>query len=207
MVWAFTLKDLLKIFNGIRQSSRLMWLHIRGLAARDKGSLERRMKIYIHTENLHQKYIYTSLNGDLRRVWSQHCVPRVEKQALHQSIKSNQVHQPTSQLSAPFGSLMVWKIRLFAPSWERLLRRKVSEKEVSDVPRAMLWFGCQKLEAFLISFALGGGAHGTWRSFDSLMIACEWQISDLSQFDGKHARSKFTIPRLICHVFLMLFMG
>lgn len=60
---------------------------------------------------------------------------------------------------------------------------------------------------FLISFALGSSAHGTRQSFDRMMMVREWQISDLSQCDGKHASSKFIIPPLICHVFLMLFMG
>lgn len=40
---------------------------------------------------------------------------------------------------------------------------------------------------------------------DRMIIVCQWQISDLSQFDGKHACSKLIIPHLICHVFLMLF--
>lgn len=42
-------------------------------------------------------------------------------------------------------------------------------------------------EAFLISFDLGSVAHGTWRSFDRVLIVCERQISNLSQFDERHA--------------------
>lgn len=60
------------------------------------------------------------------------------------------------------------------------------------MPKAMLWCGCQILEAFLISLAPGSSAHETRRSFDRMKSGREWHISDLWQCAGKHAGSKFT---------------
>lgn len=71
-------------------------------------------------------------------------------------------------------------------------KKKVSErfKGVSEVPQAMrqcCGVDVRNWKAFLISFDLGSVAHGTCRSFDRVMIVCERQISNLSQFDERHA--------------------
>lgn len=117
----------------------------------------------------------------------------------------------TSHPAARHIQCHIGKIWAFSTHLDKAAHEKKFETfwAVSEVPRAR-WQCCgwdvRDVEA-QNSFALGSSVHWPGRSFDRMMIAHEWQISNLGQSDDTHASSKFIVPRLICHVMLMLFMG
>lgn len=84
---------------------------------------------------------------------------------------------------------------------------------LSEVPKPMLWFWCQIVrlswtqKEFWSVLVLAAVHTGTSRSFDKMMIVCEWRFSDLSWFNGKHSCGKFIIPCLMCDAFLILFLA
>lgn len=126
----------------------------------------------------------------------------------------------STQASAPFGSCWehdaAWlchtMICAFGSAKIRLLRKKFpSDLGCFLKCHKQCWGFDVKLWRFLEhkkeswSVLVLAAVHiGTSRSFDRMLIVCEWHISDLSRFDGKHSCGKFIIPRLMCCAFIML---
>lgn len=82
----------------------------------------------------------------------------------------------------------------------------------SSLDKSYFWVVCTLPVAWMSenvtlswSVLLLAALHMELGSFHRVMMVREWQISDLLPCDGKHACTKFIVPHLISHVFLMMF--